>query len=579
MARFRSTFASRHGRFLAGWALLTLALAGCDSGNPVVAAGPTSPQPAEPLAVTVVVSPSQLRVGGSDPATVRISVRQTVDNLPPADGTSALVSVDQGSLGVASPDSPVLQQSLPLTGGEAQTSYFPGATIGTATVLAQVGSTIGQGAVELVENLPSDFYLLGVDPSIGRPEGGDSVRVDGVGLRQPLRVLFGGVQAPVTSVATDGSSVQVTSPALATPLAAGGFQPVDVAVTNALNDPVPVTDMLAGGFIYSEDPAPPPLFVVEVIPSVVSALGGTTVRVRGGGFEGRVRVDFGGKAGIDPVVVSSAEIRVVTPESPQPVAAGSRLPVDVTVVGSLDTEPQTDTLRGGLTFDGGAAPFPVVVESIFPIEGPAAGGTEVTVTGSGFQNPVAIELGGLRQLDEGFITSNQARFTTRPLTNAATCPADGRVTVQGLTVTNLSSGITGSAQLAFTYLVSIPRLTRVSPAAGTQLGNTVLSVEGSGFEQPVRVLFSTPEAEFTGTVQSVTESLVRVATPRLPDSAFAEVDCVTGDGEPGKRYTPLTVGVRLINLDGGCEDSLPNVYTYNPANASCRIVTPPAGGG
>jgi hypothetical protein len=578
MVRFHSSFARRYGRFLAGWALLTVALAGCDSGNPVVATNPTTPGQAEPLAVSVTVSPSQLRAGGSDSATVRVSVRQRADNLPPADGTTAVVSVDQGSLGVYSPDSPILQQSLPLTGGEAQTSYFPGANLGTATVLAQVGSTIGQGAVELVEALPSDFFLLGVEPSIGRPEGGDNVRIDGVGLRQPLRVLFGGVQAAVTQVASDGSSVRVISPALAVPLAAGGFMPVDVAVTNALNEPAPVTDTLAGGFIYSEDPAPPPLFVVEVIPNLVPATGGTTVRVRGGGFEGRVRVDFGGKAGINPVVVSSSEIRVVTPESPEPVAAGTRLPVDVTVVGSLDTEPQTDTLAGGLTFDGGSAPFPVVVSNMDPIEGPSEGGTVVTVTGSGFQLPLAIELGGLRQLNEQLITSNEARFTTRPLTATASCPADGRVTVEGLTVTNLSSGITGSAPLAFTYRVPVPRLTRVSPTAGTQLGNTVLTVEGSGFDAPVRVLFVTTDAEFTGTTQSVTETVARVATPRLPDSALPEVDCLTPEGDPGKRYTTLSVGVRLINLDGGCSDELPNVYSFNPTNTSCRLVATAAGG-
>ena len=571
------THASRRAT-LALLVTVLLALGSCDSGNPVVPTAPTAPPQAGQLSISVTVSPDMLRVGGSEPAVVTVQVRRLDDGQPPDDGTQVVVSVDQGSLGVNNPDSPATVQTLALAGGQVQTSYFPGSQLGKANILAQVGQATGRGQVDLVDVLAPDFFLLGADPAAGRPEGGDLVTLQGVGFQQPLRVLFGGVQAPVQSVSADGRALQVLSPTLPTPLAPGAFLPVDITVTNGLNEPVPATDTLVGGFTYTESPDPPPPFAVQVEPSTVPAAGGTRVRIFGGGFISPVRVDFGGKAGLNPVVRSSTEIQVTTPESPQPVAAGATLVVDVQITSSLNDTPQIAIIPGGLTYDGGDLPTPIIVSSITPSEGPVEGGTQVFITGSGFESPFSVELGGLRQDEEIFISSTSLRFTTRAIVPPA-CPAGGVVSVQGITVTHLATGDSGSAPLTFSYQVPVPTITRVSPTAGTQLGNTVVNVEGSGFVEPVRVLFFTADAEFAGVTQSVTATQVRAATPRLPDSAFPEVDCVTPDGAAGKRFTAVTVGVRVRNLGDGCEDSFPNVFTYNPSNTSCRVVTGGGGGG
>ena len=562
-------------------ALLLAALSACDSGNPVVPSTPQPPAQAGQLSISVTVVPTTLLAGGTEPALVTVMVRRVEDNQPPDDGTSVVLSVDQGSLGVNNPQSPAMLQNMVLTAGQAQTSYFPGPQLGAATLLAQVGEATGSARVDLVEILAPDFFLLGAEPAAGLPEGGETVTLQGVGFKQPLRVLFGGLQAPVKAVSNDGRAVQITTPALPVMLDPGAFFPVDITVTNALNEVVPATDTLVGGFVYTESLDPPLPFVIQVSPSTVSADGGSRVRVIGGGFRAPVRVDFGGKAGINPTVRSSSEIRVTTPKSPQPVALGATLPVDVVLTNSLNDEPQVAFLPGGLTYEGGEVPTPVVVSSISPADGPATGGTQVVVSGSGFVAPVSIELGGLRQNSELFILSTAVRFTTLPIVPAQ-CPAGGVIEVQGVTVTNLTTGDSASAPLTFSYRVPVPTITRVSPSSGTQLGNTVINVDGDGFVEPVRVLFFTADQEFAGVVQSVTSTRVRAATPRLPDSAFPEVDCVTSDGIAGKRFQAVTVGVRLFNLGDGCEDSFPNVFTYNPINTRCRIVatTPaPTGGG
>jgi hypothetical protein len=81
-------------------------------------------------------------------------------------------------------------------------------------------------------------------------------------------------------------------------------------------------------------------------------------------------VRFGGAEATNVVVVSDTEITCNTP----PGAAGA---IDVTVT----TDAGSDTLTGGYTYEAA----PPDVTAIAPTAGPVAGGTPVTITGTGFQ--------------------------------------------------------------------------------------------------------------------------------------------------------------------------------------------------
>ncbi|HRC84590.1 MAG TPA: IPT/TIG domain-containing protein [Thermoanaerobaculia bacterium] len=562
-------------RILAGLAVLVW-IAGCNSGNPVVSSSPTDPTPpSSGIAITVTVVPSDLLAGSSEAATVTVTARRQDNQQSPADGTEVTVSTDQGSLGLNNPAQPVHLTQLRLAAGQAQVSFFPGATVATANILAQIGSSVGQTRANIVDALPNQFYLTAVQPNLGNTLGGDQVTIRGAGFKTPLRVSFGGVAARVVSVPSSAAIVVETPPA-ATPPPAGTPLPVDVVVTNALTEPQPPMDTLAGGFIYRDDapPAPDPVFITAVDPRTGSAAGGETVVVKGGGFREPLRVEFGGKVA-QVVSVSNARISVVTPSSPSQVPAGATLLVDVHVVSSLNANPPLEAnLPGGFTFDGGPAPQPVVVSSLNPAQGPAAGGTEVTVTGQGFVSPVAVTLGGVRQRSEVVDSATQLRFTTAGIT-LPQCPAGGTSPVMGLTVTNLASGASGTAQLTFTYQVPLPRIRRISPTQGGQLGNTLVSIEGDGFATPVRVVFAKGTQSFAGVVQGTpSATLTRVSSPAVPDSLFPEVDCVTGDNMAGKRFVPITVDIQLTNQGSGCTDTFPNAFTYNPTFPGCRVVTP-----
>lgn len=554
---------------LAGAALLALA---CDSGNPVEPAPVQPPGPNETFQITLTAVPERLQAGSAEPATVTVTVRRRDDGLAPPDGTEVAVNTDRGSLGVDDPAETLA--ILELAGGRAQVSFFPGAEVGEATLVAQVSTSLGSLTVPIVEALPSSFFLTGVSPATGGPDGGESVTITGAGFEEPLRVAFGGVVATVTAVSA--GSIAVLTPPSAIPLVPGQSIAVDVSVTNTLTDPEPPTDTLPGAYTYFRD-APPGFFLVEVRPNRGDPAGGTPVSIFGGGFRPPVTVDFGGSTATDPVVVSDGEIRVTTPESPMPVGTGESLPVNVTVTNALGSETSTvQVLPGGFVYFRDA-PEQIVVTGLAPASGDSLGGTRVTLTGRGFPAEAAVELAGLRQLDETTVSSTEIEFTTAGV-DLGECPPGAVLPQVGVTVTDLASGNQGSAPLTFTYRLPTPRVDRISPTSGGQSGGTSVTLEGAGFEAPLRVVFARGGSELAAQVQSVASDRVRVLSPRVPDDLFEEVDCVVDTTPPqaGKRYVAVTADVRVENLAAGCADVLPNAYTYNPDDTTCRPVQPPS---
>lgn len=555
--------------------VLAAAVLACDSGNPVAPAGPVQPAPGgQAYSITLSSQPPELQAGSSEPATVTVSARGVADGVAPADGTQVTLSTDAGSLGVSGGEAPVRVVTLSLTGGAAQVSFFPGAEIGTATLLAELGGSLGRLEIPILEALPQSFFLTSVSPTVGHPAGGQTLTLIGAGFEQPLRVLVGGVVSQVLSVTS--SQVQAVTPPSAVPVAPGESVAVDVTVVNALNQPDSATDTLPGAFVYSRAPTPP-VFISRVDPPVGGAAGGEVVFVEGSGFVAPAQVTFGGQQASNVRVLSASRIRAVTPPAPQEVPAGQSLAVDVEVVSDLSGSAQRAVLPGGYRYDGGPAPEVVVVSAIAPDEGPFGGGTSVEITGSGFRHPVAVELGGIRQSSEAFVNDTTIRFVTDPV-SVAECPADGRVPRVGVKVTNLGSGVSGSAELTFTYLVPTPRMTRITPTAGGQLGNTQVTIEGSDFAEPLRVVFGSAGNEFAATVLSVAADRVRAASPRVPDTLFPETDCVTEGGEAGKRYLEVAVDVSVLHQGTGCSDTLPQVFTYRPSNPNCRVVSGGGGG-
>ncbi|MFD3417744.1 IPT/TIG domain-containing protein, partial [Streptomyces decoyicus] len=191
--------------------------------------------------------------------------------------------------------------------------------------------------------------------------------------------------------------------------------------------------------------------VISVSPASGSSAGGNPVTVTGTGFTGATAVRFGPTPS-SFTVNSDTQITATTPSG-----TGT---VQVTVTTPSGTSNQFVTYAYVAT----AAP---VLSSVAPSSGPAAGGTSVTLTGSGFSGATVVRFGAV---SASFVVNSATQIT-------ATAPA-GSGTVQ-VTVTGPGGTSNG---VPFTYTsVSAPVLTSVVPSSGPAAGGTSVTLTGSGF--------------------------------------------------------------------------------------------------
>ena len=190
-----------------------------------------------------------------------------------------------------------------------------------------------------------------------------------------------------------------------------------------------------------------------------------------------------------------------------------------------------------------AVPTPTVT-SIAPASGPAAGGTSVTISGTGFGGAAAVTFGATPAT--GFTVTSATQITaTAP---AGTGTVDVRVTTGGGTSAT-------SAADQFTY-VAAPTVTGIAPTSGPAAGGTSVTISGTGFGGAAAVTFgATPATGFT--VHNATQ-------------ITATVPAGTG-----------TVDVRVTTVGGTSASTPAGQFTYIAAPTVTGIAptSGPAGGG
>jgi len=289
--------------------------------------------------------------------------------------------------------------------------------------------------------------VTGVDPSGGPIAGGNTVTITGSGFTGATIVTFG--DESVVPTVVDDTEITVTAPA-------NSVGTVDVRVTTALGTSPNTT---ADNYTYAVGPT-----VSGLSPSTGPAAGGTLVTISGTGFTGTVLVDFGGTM-VTPTVLSSTTLTVISPAH----AAGV---VSVLVTTSNGTSP--DTSADDFTY---AAASTVNVTSLSPANGPVAGGTVVTITGTGFTGTVLVNFGGTT------VTPTVVNSTTLTVTS----PAHAAGVVDVLVTTSAGTSPNTTAD-DFTYGV-LPVITSINPANGPTAGGTTVTITGSGFTGATAVMF------------------------------------------------------------------------------------------
>jgi hypothetical protein len=251
--------------------------------------------------------------------------------------------------------------------------------------------------------------------------------------------------------------------------------------------------------------------------------GGTVVTVTGTGFtdDATVSVDGSDPIEADSVSDDGTELTFTTPAHD----AGT---VDVTVTTPAG---ESDPLDFTYTDDAVAVP---TITALDPDNGPVAGGTVVTVTGTGFTDDATVSVDGSDPIAADSVSDDGTELTF-------TTPAHDAGTVD-VTVTTPAGT---SDPLDYTYNAApaaVPTLTTLDPDNGPVTGGTVVTVSGTGFTD---------------------DSTVSVdgSDPITPDS-------VSDDGTELTFTTPAhTAGAVPVTVTNGSGTSAPLPYTYNPAPA------------
>jgi hypothetical protein len=180
-------------------------------------------------------------------------------------------------------------------------------------------------------------------------------------------------------------------------------------------------------------------------------------------------------------------------------------------------------------------PAPTIT-GIAPTSGSDAGGTAVTITGTGFLAGATVKFGGTAATNVSVVSATSITATTP-------AHASGAVDV---VVTNTDSKSATLPQ-AFTFDLPGPSISGVSPSTGPTTGGTLVTISGANFQSGATVTFGALPAT---DVTVVSATSITAHTPLGPATQQLAVDVVvtnpdskSATAHPGFTYTvpPLTV--------------------------------------
>ncbi|MCD5309851.1 beta strand repeat-containing protein [Kineosporia babensis] len=390
------------------------------------------------------------------------------------------------------------------------TAVSPAGT-GTANVTVKRGTQPATSPQVFTYNAVP--VVTGLSVATGPDTGGTTVTVNGTGLADVTNVTIGGNSATPSNVTA--TSLQFTTPAHA----AG-------AVTVSLTSPSGTAP--AGVFLYTSTAAPSAIIVTGLAPSSGPLAGGGSATLTGTFLTAGNTVTIGGKNAPVTNEVPGALTGTITVTVPQGDAPGAA-PVVVSNGGSSSLI----SLANTYTYTA-ATP---TVGSLSPTNGPSTGGTEVTVTGTGFTSGSVIYWGAIPMVTT-YVDGTTLKFTTPPGTGTNT-------------VTVRTNGGTASNGATFTSN-AIPVVLTINPLTGPVTGGTTVNVTGSNL---------------------TAISTIQVGSKTVNKNSGGSAGAFSFD-------TPSnSAGASLItfNVSGGGTALTPGTFVYTPIAAGAATVNPTSG--
>jgi hypothetical protein len=305
--------------------LLFAACKGETPTAPPTGGGTTPPGTTPPPTGVSIV----LTVSNASPvvdSSVTITATVTDNGQPVPNGTAVEFTTNTGVLsgGGTSGGTSIIRTT---TNGVA-TVTLTSATVGTARVTVTVNNASRQTDVSFVARpitpTPPNLTpsITGVSPNIGRPAGGETIRITGTNFRGPVRVLFrfAGQATPVEAsvVAATETTIDVVTPGVN--LGVGQQVVADIIVITQSGSATENRAESTGAFTFRSERLTPVLF--SITPNSGPVLGSTRVTLIGDGFQEPVQVLFG-TAEARVIKVDFDRILVDTPPASSTPAEGS----------------------------------------------------------------------------------------------------------------------------------------------------------------------------------------------------------------------------------------------------------------
>ena len=365
---------------------------------------------------------------------------------------------------------------------------------GTAgvTVTTAAGTSATVPAAEFTYLAPPSVSKI--EPKEGPEAGGTQVTITGTALSGAKEVRFGATPAKGFKVES-ASVISAESPA--------GKGTAGVTVTTAAGTSATVP---AAEFSYL---APPSVSKIE--PKEGPEAGGTQVTITGTALSGAKEVRFGATPAKGFKVESAS---VISAESP----AGK------------GTAGVTVTTAAGTSATVPAAEFsylaPPSVSKIEPKEGPEAGGTQVTITGTA--------LSGAKEVRFGATPAKGFKVESASVISAESPAGKGTA---GVTVTTAAGTSATVPAAEFSYLAP-PSVSKIEPKEGPEAGGTQVTITGTALSGAKEVRFgATPAKGFK--VESA--SVISAESPAGKGTAGVTVTTAAGTSAtvPAAEFTYL----------------------------------------
>jgi hypothetical protein len=326
--------------------------------------------------------------------------------------------------------------------------------------------------------------------------------------------------------------------------------------------------------------------IISITPASGRPQGGETITIIGTNFRQPLRVIFtcvgsaanppdpavcAGQAPKDAFIqsVSATQIVAVTPSFSVPAGAAVTTSIQI-IVGAGTPNEQSVTQASSFTF---ASPtLTPQITTIQPTSGPLAGGTRISIIGSGFQSPVQVTFGTgggpgpLANQTEVQVVSvryDEIIAVTPELRQIDPALGTNQVTVR---VLNVASNQEVTANNIFRY-ADRARITAIDPGIIPAAGAT-MRIDGFGFDDPVSVniagttcLPDTSPFGFTLQVIKVTGTQILARVPSTVSPCFCGTGTVTVTNVSSGDTTasPGTVGISPVS---------PEFVTVNPSTGT-----------